>query len=123
MIIELGHYALILALAVALVQATVPLVGAARDDGRLMHLGRVAALTQAFNVKFAPHAMENLHLQLVAATPNAIFLERLLLFEGVTEQVFLDAPKPVNGMMHVPDLPGLGLVLNMDFIREHDENK
>ena len=45
MIIELGHYALILALAVAIVQATVPLVGAARDDGRLMHLGRVAALT------------------------------------------------------------------------------
>ena len=50
MIIELGHYSLILALAVALVQATVPLVGAARDDGRLMHLGRVAALTQAFLV-------------------------------------------------------------------------
>ena len=48
MIIELGHFALILALAVALVQATVPLVGASRDDGRLMHLGRVAALTQAF---------------------------------------------------------------------------
>ena len=57
------------------------------------------------------------------ASNRAIFLERLLLFEGVTEQVFLDAPKPVNGMMHVPDLPGLGLVLNMDFIREHDENK
>ena len=43
MITELGHYSLILALAVAIVQATVPLVGAARDDGRLMHLGRVAA--------------------------------------------------------------------------------
>ena len=53
MIIELGHYALILALAVAIVQATVPLVGAARDDGRLMHLGRVAALTQAFLVVLA----------------------------------------------------------------------
>lgn len=53
MIIELGHFALILALAVALVQATVPLVGAARGDGRLMQLGRVAALTQAFLVALA----------------------------------------------------------------------
>jgi cytochrome c-type biogenesis protein CcmF len=50
MIPELGHYALILALAVALVQATLPLVGAARGDVRLMALGRTAALTQAFLV-------------------------------------------------------------------------
>ncbi|MBS0519110.1 MAG: heme lyase CcmF/NrfE family subunit [Proteobacteria bacterium] len=48
MLPELGHFALILALAVALVQATLPLVGAARGDIRLMALGRTAALTQAF---------------------------------------------------------------------------
>jgi cytochrome c-type biogenesis protein CcmF len=50
---ELGHFSLVLALAVALVQGTVPLVGAARDDGRLMELGRYAALTQAFLVVLA----------------------------------------------------------------------
>ena len=50
---ELGHYALILALAVALVQGTLPLVGAARGDVRLMALGRTAALTQAFLVILA----------------------------------------------------------------------
>ena len=32
MIPEIGHYTLILALFVAIVQATVPLIGAARDD-------------------------------------------------------------------------------------------
>lgn len=53
MLVELGHFSLILALAVALVQATVPLLGAARGDGRLMQLGRVAALTQAFLVALA----------------------------------------------------------------------
>jgi cytochrome c-type biogenesis protein CcmF len=47
MIPELGHYTLILALAVALVQASLPLVGAARGDVRLMALGRTAALAQA----------------------------------------------------------------------------
>ena len=50
MIAELGHFALILALAVALVQGTLPLLGAARGDDRLMALGRTAALTQALLV-------------------------------------------------------------------------
>ena len=53
MIPELGHFALILALAVALVQGTLPLVGASRGDLRLMALGRTAALTQAFLVLLA----------------------------------------------------------------------
>jgi cytochrome c-type biogenesis protein CcmF len=50
MIPELGHYALILALAVTIVQGTLPFVGASRGDIRLMALGRSAALTQAFLV-------------------------------------------------------------------------
>jgi L-alanine-DL-glutamate epimerase-like enolase superfamily enzyme len=82
---------------------------------------KIAALTQAWNVSFAPHAMENIHLHLVAALPNAPFLERLLMFEELTAQVFKDAPVPVDGVMEVPDLPGLGLTLDMDFIRERDE--
>ena len=48
MIPELGHFALILAFAVAIVQGTLPLIGASRGDARLMALGRTAALTQAF---------------------------------------------------------------------------
>ncbi len=43
MIVELGHFALILALMVALVQATLPLWGAQRGDARLMALAGPAA--------------------------------------------------------------------------------
>ena len=78
---------------------------------------KIAALTQAWNVKFAPHAMENIHLNLMAALPNGFMLERLLMFEDLTQSVFKNPPVPVDGMMHVPDLPGLGLNLDMDFIR------
>src|SRR5947207_9732610 len=53
MIPEVGQFALILALAVALVQGTLPLVGAAREDARLMALAPTAALTQAFLVIIA----------------------------------------------------------------------
>jgi cytochrome c-type biogenesis protein CcmF len=45
-IIEAGHYALILALFVALAQSIVPLLGAARHNAGWMALGRSAALTQ-----------------------------------------------------------------------------
>ncbi|MBT6094233.1 MAG: heme lyase CcmF/NrfE family subunit [Rhodospirillaceae bacterium] len=43
---ELGHFTLILALAIALVQATFPLIGAARNDAAWMGLARPAAIFQ-----------------------------------------------------------------------------
>ncbi|MGE4220230.1 MAG: heme lyase CcmF/NrfE family subunit [Alphaproteobacteria bacterium] len=46
MIVEFGHFALALALVVALVQATLPLIGAARRQGPLMALAAPAALAQ-----------------------------------------------------------------------------
>ena len=46
MIIEFGHFALILALAVALYQTVVPQWGAWRNDATLMASASVAAVTQ-----------------------------------------------------------------------------
>jgi cytochrome c-type biogenesis protein CcmF len=46
MIAELGHYALILAMAVAAVQVALPLYGAGRNDRALMNLAAPAALVQ-----------------------------------------------------------------------------
>src|SRR5690242_5080046 len=45
MIAELGHFALILALAMALVQSTVPFFGALRGDARLTAVAGPAAVT------------------------------------------------------------------------------
>ena len=46
MIAETGHYALVLALALALIQSTVPLFGARRGDVALMNVARSTALAQ-----------------------------------------------------------------------------
>ena len=46
MIVEIGHFALILALLVSLVQAGVPLIGAAQGNGPWMAIARPAALLQ-----------------------------------------------------------------------------
>src|SRR5438477_265509 len=49
MIAELGHFALVLAFLLALVQSTLPLVGAARNDARLMGLARPPADGEGLN--------------------------------------------------------------------------
>lgn len=79
---------------------------------------KVAALSQAWNIALAPHAMEYVHMHIVSAMPNAMFLERLFLFEDITHRVFVDAPKPVAGMLEIPDSPGLGLTLNQNFLSD-----
>ena len=53
MIPELGHFALILALLVALVQGVLPLIGAQRRDAVLMELAKPAARAQFFLVAMA----------------------------------------------------------------------
>jgi cytochrome c-type biogenesis protein CcmF len=46
MIAEIGHYALVLALGLALVQAIVPIIGARTNDSALMPLGGPTAGAQ-----------------------------------------------------------------------------
>jgi len=50
---ELGHYALILAFVVALLQSTIPLVGARSRDFVLMRVGDMTALVQFVCVAFS----------------------------------------------------------------------
>jgi cytochrome c-type biogenesis protein CcmF len=53
MIVELGHFAVVLALAVALMQMTLPLWGARIGDRRLMGVAEPAALAQLVLLAFA----------------------------------------------------------------------
>ena len=46
MIAEVGHYALVLALALALIQSVVPLIGARTRDGAMMAVAEPTALAQ-----------------------------------------------------------------------------
>jgi len=112
---KFGVRDLVLHEAADVVQADVTRVGGYTE------MLKIIAITQAWNLKFAPHCMEHMHMHLAAATPNAMFLEKIDIFEDITAKVFRNAPEVVNGILTVPDRPGLGLELNMDFIREHDE--
>jgi cytochrome c-type biogenesis protein CcmF len=60
-IAEAGHYALVLALALALIQSTVPLLGARLNDGALMNVARSTALVQLLFVAASFGALVWLH--------------------------------------------------------------
>mgnify|MGYP006214610773 CR=1 FL=1 len=53
MIVELGHFALILALAVAVIQSIVPLIGAERRNAAWMAVAEPAAVTQFLLIAFS----------------------------------------------------------------------
>jgi L-alanine-DL-glutamate epimerase-like enolase superfamily enzyme len=89
--------------------------------GGFTEMMKCAALCEAWNVKFAPHAMEHIHIPIGAAVANVPFLERLRLFEPITHSVYLNAQVPTDGYLDVIEAPGHGLKLNMDFIKDHDE--
>ena len=82
MIVELGHFALILALSVALIQSTLPMWGAQRRDARLMAVAEPAALIQLILVGFAfaalTYAFVTSDFSLAVVTNNSHTLKPLL---------------------------------------------
>lgn len=61
MIAEAGHYAMVLALALALIQSTVPILGARLRDPALMNVARSTALTQLLFCGLSFLALVTLH--------------------------------------------------------------
>ena len=57
MIPELGHFALIVAFAISIVQSIVPLIGAAKNDSAMISMARPAALVQFLFVGLAYAAL------------------------------------------------------------------
>lgn len=57
MIPELGHFALIIAFAISIIQSVVPLIGAAKNDSALVAMARPAALAQFLFVGLAYAAL------------------------------------------------------------------
>jgi cytochrome c-type biogenesis protein CcmF len=77
MIVELGHFALVLALVIALAQTVLPLWGAQINDARLMSLARPAALAQllcilvAFGALLQAYIVCDFSVVVVASNSNA----------------------------------------------------
>ena len=76
---------------------------------------KVAHLAQVYNMPIANGGgwpLFNMHL--LAGMMNGWIAEWHLGMVAVGEMLFTDAPTPVNGILEIPDRPGLGLTLDRD---------
>ncbi|MFD8378443.1 mandelate racemase/muconate lactonizing enzyme family protein [Streptomyces sp. NPDC059679] len=73
---------------------------------------KVAHLAETFNVGVCPHFLMELHVSLVAAVPNGVFVEYIPQLRAVTRtEMALH-----NGLAVAPDEPGIGIDWDMDAI-------
>lgn len=66
---------------------------------------KVAHMAETANVKVCPHFLMELHVSLVAAIPNGLYVEHI----PQLTQVVNSTIKIVEGFAHVPDTLGLGI--------------
>jgi L-alanine-DL-glutamate epimerase-like enolase superfamily enzyme len=66
---------------------------------------KVAGMAEAFNLPVVSHLLPEIHVHLVAAAPNALVVE----YMPWTSRLFENPCVPENGMLKVPQAPGLGL--------------
>lgn len=73
---------------------------------------KTAHLAEAFNVMVAPHFLMELHVSLVAAIPNGIYVEHIPQLRAITKGEI----EIVDGQAIAPSQPGLGIEWDRDAI-------
>jgi L-rhamnonate dehydratase len=88
-------------------------------NGGMTEVRRVAALAQAYNKPLSDAGGGGIYcLHHVAGFAAGTFAERHMGVEDGESKLFVNLPKPVRGMLAVPDAPGFGFTLNKDFLKE-----
>lgn len=78
---------------------------------------KIAALAQAHGLDICPHGDQLAHLPLLAAIPNARMLEYYPKAPGTPDAFLHTRPVNPDGTITVPDVPGMALDPNPDFLK------
>jgi galactonate dehydratase len=93
--------------------------------GGITELKKVAAMAEAAGVQYAPHdgsvgpIVELANVHVMAASPNARFLEHRFRDVPWRHTTVRGALEPVDGYMTVPTAPGLGIELDLDEVARY----
>jgi L-alanine-DL-glutamate epimerase-like enolase superfamily enzyme len=91
--------------------------------GGITEFRRISAVADTYGVTMSPHWFHDLHVQLVAATPNARFVEYFPDDEVLNFRRLIDRQLEVHkGRLRLPSLPGLGFGFDEEIVAElsHD---
>jgi L-rhamnonate dehydratase len=94
-------------------------------SGGLTECRRIAALAEQRGIPCIPHAwstglIKAASMHLVAAIPNALYLEYTLSDSPLNTDLFPDAVTLTHGIARVPEAPGLGVTLDLDVLRRYE---
>jgi D-galactarolactone cycloisomerase len=77
----------------------------------------VAAVASAYAVQMAHHEEPQISAQLLSAVPHGTYLERFYPDrDPFFWRLIANRSEPRNGIYHVPDGPGFGVVLDWDYV-------
>ncbi|MBM3342737.1 MAG: mandelate racemase/muconate lactonizing enzyme family protein [Betaproteobacteria bacterium] len=82
----------------------IPMIDLMRSCG-ITGFMKIAAMAEAFNLPVVSHLIPEIQVHTVAAVPNGLTVE----YMPWTFQCYKEVPVPKNGMLTVPNKPGLGL--------------
>ncbi len=76
---------------------------------------KVAGMAEAFNIPVVSHLVPEMHVHLIAAIPNGLTVE----YMPWTLRLFEETPAIEDGMLVVPQKPGLGLAFDQQVIKQY----
>ncbi|MBI4193660.1 MAG: mandelate racemase/muconate lactonizing enzyme family protein [Betaproteobacteria bacterium] len=74
---------------------------------------KIAGMAEAFNLPVVSHLLPEIHVHLVSAIPNGLTVE----YMPWASRLFVQGPALEDGMLIVPERPGLGLEFDHDVIK------
>ncbi|NSZ60120.1 mandelate racemase/muconate lactonizing enzyme family protein (plasmid) [Agrobacterium tumefaciens] len=93
----------------------------ARWMGGVTEFIKVASMAEAHGLDIAAHGDQQVHLHLLGAIPNALYLEYYPVeFDPMHGQVYLETPKiQADGSVELLETPGLGLAHNEEALAKY----
>ncbi|NNE83001.1 MAG: mandelate racemase/muconate lactonizing enzyme family protein [Alphaproteobacteria bacterium] len=86
--------------------------------GGFSEMMKIAHLAAAYDVQIAPHLVPELSIHVLVAIPNAALVEFLA---GSPDDLWVDPPQIVDGMMAPPDRPGHGMEFSAEAVKGYTE--
>jgi L-alanine-DL-glutamate epimerase-like enolase superfamily enzyme len=88
-------------------------------SGGITEYRKIAALAECYGVPMAPHGMDQLHVPLVAATPNGLIVEWMYALGARTADLINDPIVPKDGMMECKTVPGIGIEISEEAVKKY----
>ena len=82
--------------------------------GGYTDLRKISVLADTWGLQMAPHLFPELNVQLLASIPNGAWIEDM----GLSEDLWVEPVKVVNGTITAPERPGHGLAFKPEIMKD-----